>query len=368
MVRDLSDPYEARRRQAQDVRRLQASTAIQNTAVDRGALRVKSAEGLEVGTAEDPTGSEVVYGILRIIGQLLLEGDMEVTGGGSITVGGVVITPLGGGRIQIGPNIRLDSQTQRLTIGTGASQIVLDLTQFKVGPAFKMDPAHSSTGAQIEFGLTGESTVYGDDAGVQIVNTGGDTPRNFSVDNLGFRLMGAPPRPSGMGGWYAFIGTDERLYRATGGTGGGPGDGIFAWPFPLDQVTSEFRSAERPNHDGIDFGIGESNTEGTPIPAGGAGVVTRVLSANDGTHGWGNGVVIDHGTDPLYGDGTHNIKTLYAHMSTAPVVGLGDPVALGATLGPIGNTGNSFGNHLHYEIWVDDVPVNPRTFMAAHGG
>lgn len=155
------------------------------------------------------------------------------------------------------------------------------------------------------------------------------------------------------------------LHSYAGGTGGGPGDGIFAWPFPLEQVTSEFRSAARPNHDGMDFGIGPSNTEGTPIPSAGSGVVQTVRVPGAG-HGWRYYVLVNHGADPLYGGAV--AQTRYAHMFAVPAVSQGDPVTLGMTLGGIGNTGNSFGNHLHFEVLVDGVYVNPRTFMAAHGG
>lgn len=392
MVRDLSDPYTIRRRQAKHVRRLMTSTAIQNTAVDRGALRVKSEEGLEVGTAEDPTGSEVVYGILRIIGQLIgegqitwsgpwtlsgvgnitgdvdisgdldLTGDLEVLGGGRIKVGNVVLTPGNGGRI---------------TIGTGSSQIIIDPSQLKVGPAFKMDPAHSSSGAQQAFGLTGKSTIFGDDqslqlqlgnvlAGLRLLSNVGPLGTGPGVQLEGHtRLDNVEQLPSGHG-YQRLVRSTENgvIYWFAGGTGG-PGDGIFEWPFPLDQVTSEFRSPERPGHDGIDFGIGPSNTEGTPIPAAGSGVVETVGSPS-GSHGWGNYVLVNHGTDPLYGNAV--IQTRYAHMYQAPPVSVGDPVDLGMTLGGIGNTGNSSGNHLHFEVLANGVYVNPRTFMAAHGG
>ncbi|MGK9222075.1 MULTISPECIES: M23 family metallopeptidase [unclassified Microbacterium] len=409
MVNDLSDPRRVRRRELDDVRRQQSRTRAQSTSVDRGAFRIKSEEGLEVGTAEDPTGSEVVYGILKIIGELIgsgtanwegtfnqtgttnLRGPVNVTGengtltvdaetllqgltrvladllvenNGRVIVGGVTLTPLGGGRI---------------LIGTGTSQIILDTTQFKVGAAFRMDPAHSTTGAQMEFGPNRLGRIFGDDNSiVMTVMEDGSAVAALSViesfaftgiDVLGeMRAAQLTPLPSGEA-YDLVVRSREtgKLHVHAGGTGGGPGDGIFAWPFPLDQVTSEFRSAQRPDHDGIDFGIGPSNTAGTPIPAMGAAVVHTILAEGQG-HGWGNGVILDHGTDPIYNGGGHNIKTLYAHMSTPPVVGLGDAVALGQELGPIGNTGNSFGNHLHLEVWVDDVPVNPRDFMAQHGG
>lgn len=101
-------------RELKAIRDMLRANPLRHASVDRGRLRMKN-------------GSELlIEGLLTVIGRLILEGDMQVTGGGSITVGGVVITPLGGGRIQIGPNIVLDSSTQKITIGTGSSQIVID--------------------------------------------------------------------------------------------------------------------------------------------------------------------------------------------------------------------------------------------------
>lgn len=386
-VDDIGDSRAELRELKRRVDRLESGTMLENSSITRGRmrfigglLRVDSGGRVEIvgtlnveGTSQfigpvtisgklDVTGDTTVTGEFTLDGPWTINGDGDITGDVDVTGD---FTVLGGGRIKVGNVVLTPGNGGRITIGTGSSQIIIDPSQLKVGPAFKMDPAHSSTGAQQAFGLTGKSTVYGDDEGIQIVNLAGDTPRNFSVDQQGFRLMGAPPRPEGMGGWFAFIGTDERLYRATGGIGGGPGDGIFAYPFPLDQVTSEFRPPDRPTHDGMDFGIGPSNTEGTPIPSAGSGVV-ETIGTPSGNHGWGYFVLVNHGTDPLYGGAL--IQTRYAHMHQAPPVSVGDPVTLGMTLGGIGNTGNSFGNHLHWEVLVDGVPVNPRTFMAAHGG
>lgn len=48
-------------------------------------------------------------------------------------------------------------------------------------------------------------------------------------------------------------------------------------------------------------------------------------------------------------------------MQTLPVVTVGQTVSRGQDLGPVGNTGVSFGAHLHFEVEVDGVKVNPRT-------
>ena len=124
-----------------------------------------------------------------------------------------------------------------------------------------------------------------------------------------------------------------------------PGSEPFAWPFSLSMVTSEFGPRNGRLHAGIDFGRGAANVSGTAIVAAGAG---RVIIANKtNSHGgYGNAVVIDHGR------GRH---TLYGHMRFRPDgsadvdVNVGQQVNKGQRLGGIGKTGNSFGNHLHFE-------------------
>ncbi|WP_243076399.1 M23 family metallopeptidase [Microbacterium sp. SS28] len=84
----------------------------------------------------------------------------------------------------------------------------------------------------------------------------------------------------------------------------------------------------------------------------------RVITA--GTYqGYGNAVRIDHG------DG---LVTLYGHMQwNSLLVGVGDQVGAGVPLGAEGNTGKSFGCHLHYEVRQGGTPIDPQPFMAARG-
>jgi murein DD-endopeptidase MepM/ murein hydrolase activator NlpD len=67
---------------------------------------------------------------------------------------------------------------------------------------------------------------------------------------------------------------------------------------------------------------------------------------------WGNLVIIDHG------DG---YETWYAHMQGIDVQ-KGDPVKTGTTIGRVGNTGLSFGPHLHYEVRLNGKRLNPEKF------
>jgi murein DD-endopeptidase MepM/ murein hydrolase activator NlpD len=71
--------------------------------------------------------------------------------------------------------------------------------------------------------------------------------------------------------------------------------------------------------------------------------------------GYGNTIEIDHG---------HGFKTRYAHLSAIGVA-VGQHVALGERIGAMGSTGRSTGPHLHYEVWVDGRPQNPKRFLEA---
>jgi murein DD-endopeptidase MepM/ murein hydrolase activator NlpD len=94
-------------------------------------------------------------------------------------------------------------------------------------------------------------------------------------------------------------------------------------------------------HYGIDFNC----RKGTEIQASGKGVV---VSAGQQA-GYGNCVVIDHG---------YGFKSRYAHMSSIEVK-KGQTVDRGHLLGLVGSTGDSTGDHLHYEIEKDGVKVDP---------
>lgn len=105
------------------------------------------------------------------------------------------------------------------------------------------------------------------------------------------------------------------------------------------------------DHKGYDMAQGC----GSIIYAAGSGEVVTA-----GSHyGWGNTVRIDHG------DG---LVTLYGHMSWDSIrVAVGQQVTAGTPLGAEGNTGKSFGCHLHFEVQKSGTPVDPEPFMAALG-
>lgn len=96
-----------------------------------------------------------------------------------------------------------------------------------------------------------------------------------------------------------------------------------------------------PGHNGLDFGV----TVGTPVHSTMNG---KVVYAGWNEQGYGNLVIVENGP----------YKTYYAHLSQIPV-SVGQQIAAGNIIGLSGNTGNSTGPHLHYEIRDQNVPINP---------
>ena len=79
----------------------------------------------------------------------------------------------------------------------------------------------------------------------------------------------------------------------------------------------------------------------------------------DSHYSYGYYVMIYHGT----ADDGNNYTTLYAHMRSWPSVSVGQTVSQGDVIGAVGNTGNSFGNHCHFELYVGGVRVSARNYF-----
>jgi murein DD-endopeptidase MepM/ murein hydrolase activator NlpD len=121
---------------------------------------------------------------------------------------------------------------------------------------------------------------------------------------------------------------------------------------PTDGViTSEFGTrmspfeGKRHFHPGIDIAA----VNGAPIIAPADGTVTFVGDFEN----LGNSILIDHGA---------GILTRYGHLSRYNVE-VGQTIHRGDAVAFVGNTGRSTGPHLHYEIWIRNVAVNPRDFF-----
>jgi len=98
-------------------------------------------------------------------------------------------------------------------------------------------------------------------------------------------------------------------------------------------------------HEGYDI----ANKIGTPVHAAADGVV--VFAGIES--GYGNMITVDHG---------YGVSTNYAHLS-AILVHEGDSVRRGQKIGLMGSTGRSIGSHLHYEVRINRVPVDPGNYI-----
>lgn len=124
------------------------------------------------------------------------------------------------------------------------------------------------------------------------------------------------------------------------------------WPV-MGPISSPFGAREDPVlgagegefHSGVDI----SSPVGTPIHATADGIVESAAMSN----GYGREVVIDHGG---------GVKTIYGHMSGFHC-SAGEQVVRGQVIGYVGNSGKTTGYHVHYEVRLRNVPVNPHKYL-----
>jgi murein DD-endopeptidase MepM/ murein hydrolase activator NlpD len=136
----------------------------------------------------------------------------------------------------------------------------------------------------------------------------------------------------------------QNAQATAGSTGTGVSDAGFIWPVN-GAVVSGFGMRWGRLHEGIDI----TAPTGTPIWAAAAGTVIHAGWLG----GYGNLVVIDHG---------NGLATAYAHASVI-VVAVGQEVAQGETVALVGSTGNSSGPHLHFEVRVNGIAVDPLLYL-----
>jgi len=120
----------------------------------------------------------------------------------------------------------------------------------------------------------------------------------------------------------------------------------------LGKINNEFGYRRNPFggrgyefHSGMD--IDGNRGDLVAVPAN--GIVTKA----DWEGGYGNLIEVDHG---------NGLTTRYGHLSKVGVQ-VGDTVQRGQLIGLIGSTGRSTGPHLHYEVRLNDKPINPRRFL-----
>lgn len=132
---------------------------------------------------------------------------------------------------------------------------------------------------------------------------------------------------------YGRLPVDEKFYNVVSGFG--------SRIDPFQHVSAY--------HTGLDIanvGIDKSNVYATLH-----GEVSKVGSDPEG---YGNYIVLEH-------DG---FQTLYGHMNSAPLFNVGDKVYAGDILGYVGTTGRSTGPHVHYEVNIGNVSLNPALFIS----
>ena len=139
-------------------------------------------------------------------------------------------------------------------------------------------------------------------------------------------------------------------------------DGTVQWPFQTGvPISSGFGARQVANcgfcstfHQGLDFVPGA----GSPIQSIADGVVSKVGGPSGAL---GNNVWIEHVVNG------QKVTSVYAHMQTGSVeVTEGQTVTVGTIIGKVGSTGNSTGAHLHFEIVIGGVPVDPYPWLQAN--
>jgi murein DD-endopeptidase MepM/ murein hydrolase activator NlpD len=130
----------------------------------------------------------------------------------------------------------------------------------------------------------------------------------------------------------------------------------FIWPEPQAQISQPFGPSTfwfEPPYGGYPHfhtGIDLVEPFGSPVYAADDGIVALVGSSSSG---YGNYVVIAH---------AGGLETLYGHLSTA-LVSVGQALTQGTAVGLEGSTGNSTGAHLHFELRINQKPVNPAPYL-----
>lgn len=114
------------------------------------------------------------------------------------------------------------------------------------------------------------------------------------------------------------------------------------------RITSNYGYRHRRMHRGVDLGY----PEGTPVAAAWDGIV-RISKGTANTGGYGNLVVIRH---------DNGLETYYAHLSRR-LVNPGQMVKAGDIIGLGGNTGRSYGSHLHFEVRYLGNDINPNRLI-----
>lgn len=146
-------------------------------------------------------------------------------------------------------------------------------------------------------------------------------------------------------GSNASLGADDYLGDRVDANGA---DAWFLQTLEGSSVSSGYRTPDRSDHAGIDYAAAEGTKIFSPVDG-------CVEFSGWNTGGYGNLVIVRD---------THGYYHIFGHQSQLPTVKEGEEVSRGSFIGLVGNTGHSFGNHLHYQVnkptdmWHADVDPN----------
>lgn len=137
--------------------------------------------------------------------------------------------------------------------------------------------------------------------------------------------------------------------KITIGTKKPPKKSEFIWPVPFTKkITSPYGKRDGGFHRGIDIAC--AGVVGTDIVASQSG---KIIVAKNGSLGYGNHIIIDHGNGK---------KTVYGHCQKL-FVKQGQEVSQGDVIATVGSTGDSTGPHLHFEIRINNVAQDPQKYV-----
>ncbi|MBL0386953.1 M23 family metallopeptidase [Tumebacillus sp. ITR2] len=142
-------------------------------------------------------------------------------------------------------------------------------------------------------------------------------------------------------------GTHKQTYSSYSGGSAAPVSGSWAYPIGGGYISSQYgeNRGGKP-HLALDIAA----ATGTPVYASNNGTVIQAADLGDG---YGNCIRISH---------SNGVVTIYGHLSSMNV-SVGQAVQKGQRIGGVGSTGQSTGSHLHYEVRVNGVHVNPAPYM-----
>ncbi len=141
---------------------------------------------------------------------------------------------------------------------------------------------------------------------------------------------------------------EQKGYKAKAFTDGDALTMTVEFEEPVEMNVTSAYGDER-SETGYHLGVDLYNLSGTPIMAAAEGVVTYVGYESS----YGNLIIIDH---------RGNVETYYAHCATVNVK-VGDQVSSGDYIGTVGNTGRTTGYHLHFELRLNGVTLDPMDYL-----